>query len=121
MSRIAKRFADLKAAGKKGFVAYISAGDPDLETSFDILKGLPGAGASRRLYAEVHQFNKLPRRVFCRPFADIRQTQSAAARSGEVSTEIPASVTASVCSKWTERAPSTVTSVQPFPTGRTRG
>ncbi len=45
MSRIAKRFADLKATGKKGFVAYISAGDPDLETSFDILKGLPGAGA----------------------------------------------------------------------------
>jgi tryptophan synthase alpha chain len=45
MSRIAKRFADLKAAGRKGFVAYISAGDPDLETSFAILKGLPGAGA----------------------------------------------------------------------------
>ncbi len=45
MSRLAKRFADLKAAGKKGFVSYISAGDPDLETSFDILKGLPGAGA----------------------------------------------------------------------------
>ena len=45
MSRIAKRFADLKAASRKGFVAYISAGDPDLETSFDILKGLPGSGA----------------------------------------------------------------------------
>ena len=45
MSRIAKRFADLKAAGKTGFVAYISAGDPDLETSFKILQGLPGAGA----------------------------------------------------------------------------
>lgn len=45
MSRIAKRFADLKAAGKTGFVAYISAGDPDGETSFKILQGLPGAGA----------------------------------------------------------------------------
>jgi tryptophan synthase alpha chain len=44
MSRLAKRFADLKAAGKTGFVAYISGGDPDPETSFDILKGLPGAG-----------------------------------------------------------------------------
>ena len=44
MSRLAKRFADLKAAGKKGFVSYISAGDPDLETSFSILQGLPGAG-----------------------------------------------------------------------------
>jgi tryptophan synthase alpha chain len=45
VSRLAKRFADLRAAGKKGFVAYISGGDPDLETSFQILKGLPGAGA----------------------------------------------------------------------------
>ena len=45
MSRLEKRFADLKAAGKKGFVAYISAGDPDGETSLEILKGLPGAGA----------------------------------------------------------------------------
>ena len=45
MSRLEKRFADLKAAGKKGFVSYISGGDPDLETSYQILKGLPGAGA----------------------------------------------------------------------------
>ena len=45
MSRLAKSFADLKAADRKGFVAYISAGDPDLETSFAILSGLPGAGA----------------------------------------------------------------------------
>jgi len=45
MSRIAKRFIDLKAAGTTGFVAYISAGDPDAATSFEILKGLPGAGA----------------------------------------------------------------------------
>lgn len=44
MSRLQTRFADLKAAGKKGFVAYISCGDPDIETSFEILKGLPGAG-----------------------------------------------------------------------------
>ncbi len=45
MSRLAKRFADLKAAGKTGFVSYISAGDPEPETSFAILQGLPGAGA----------------------------------------------------------------------------
>ncbi|MCA8930277.1 MAG: tryptophan synthase subunit alpha [Alphaproteobacteria bacterium] len=44
MSRLAKRFADLKSAGRTGFVGYISAGDPDGETSFAILKGLPGAG-----------------------------------------------------------------------------
>jgi tryptophan synthase alpha chain len=45
MSRLAKRFADLKAAGRKGFVAYISAGDPDLETSYAIFSGLPAVGA----------------------------------------------------------------------------
>jgi tryptophan synthase alpha chain len=45
MSRLEKRFAGLKAAGKKGFVAYISGGDPDFDTSLAILKGLPGAGA----------------------------------------------------------------------------
>lgn len=45
MSRIASRFAELKAAGRKAFVPFISAGDPDLETSFAILEKLPGAGA----------------------------------------------------------------------------
>jgi tryptophan synthase alpha chain len=43
--RIAKRFAELKAANRAGFVAFISAGDPNLETSLEILKGLPTAGA----------------------------------------------------------------------------
>lgn len=44
MSRIDAKFADLKAAGKKAFVAYIMAGDPDYETSLELVKGLPGAG-----------------------------------------------------------------------------
>lgn len=44
MSRIDEKFAQLRAARKKAFVAYIMAGDPDFETSLDILKGLPGAG-----------------------------------------------------------------------------
>ena len=30
MNRIDKRFADLRDANKKGFVAYIGAGDPNL-------------------------------------------------------------------------------------------
>jgi tryptophan synthase alpha chain len=42
--RIAKRFAELKAQNRAGFVAFISAGDPDFETSSAILKGLPAAG-----------------------------------------------------------------------------
>ena len=45
MSRIAGRFAELKAVGRKAFVPFLSAGDPDFETSFAILEKLPGAGA----------------------------------------------------------------------------
>ncbi|MEO0751311.1 MAG: tryptophan synthase subunit alpha [Pseudomonadota bacterium] len=44
MSRIDAKFADLQAAGKKAFVAYVMAGDPDYETSLELVKGLPGAG-----------------------------------------------------------------------------
>ena len=43
--RLERRFADLKAEGRAAFVAYVMAGDPDLETALTILKGLPGAGA----------------------------------------------------------------------------
>lgn len=45
MSRIAKRFAELKAANRAGFVAFVAAGDPDYETSLEIVNGLPDAGA----------------------------------------------------------------------------
>ncbi len=44
MTRIDAKFAALKAEGKKAFVSYIMAGDPDLATSLEILKGLPKAG-----------------------------------------------------------------------------
>ena len=44
MTRIDSKFAALKAEGKKAFVAYVMAGDPDYETSMEIVKGLPGAG-----------------------------------------------------------------------------
>ncbi len=43
--RIARRFAALRSAGRAGFVSYVTAGDPDLERSFQILRGLPAAGA----------------------------------------------------------------------------
>ena len=45
MSRIAQRFEDLKRAGRAAFVPFITAGDPDLETSFRILEKLPEMGA----------------------------------------------------------------------------
>ncbi len=44
MSRIDAKFAELKAANKKAFVAYIMAGDPNFDTSLELVKGLPGAG-----------------------------------------------------------------------------
>tara|TARA_R110002073_G_scaffold25168_1_gene83809 strand:- start:296 stop:1120 length:825 start_codon:yes stop_codon:yes gene_type:complete len=43
-TRIDKRFAELKQEGRAAFVAFVTAGDPDFETSLSILKGLPGAG-----------------------------------------------------------------------------
>jgi tryptophan synthase alpha chain len=44
MTRIDDTFARLKAEGKKAFVAYVMAGDPDYETSLEVVKGLPAAG-----------------------------------------------------------------------------
>ena len=44
-TRIAARFAELRAAKRAGFIPFITAGDPDRETSFAILKQLPKAGA----------------------------------------------------------------------------
>jgi len=45
VSRISARFAELKKQNRAGFVAFISAGDPNPEISFEILAGLPKAGA----------------------------------------------------------------------------
>ena len=44
MTRIDQKFAQLRAEGKKAFVAYVMAGDPDYESSLEIVKGLPAAG-----------------------------------------------------------------------------
>ena len=44
MTRIDAKFAALKADGKRAFVAYVMAGDPDYATSLELIKGLPGAG-----------------------------------------------------------------------------
>jgi len=45
MSRIEKRFAALKAEGRAGLVAYLTAGDPDIETSTRLFEGVAAAGA----------------------------------------------------------------------------
>ncbi|MBZ5488082.1 tryptophan synthase subunit alpha [Halomonas aquamarina] len=43
-SRLASRFAALKAENRPGLVSYVTAGDPDMATSQRILNGLPDAG-----------------------------------------------------------------------------
>ncbi len=45
MSRLKDKFAALKKEGRAAFVPFITAGDPDMETSFAILERLPAAGA----------------------------------------------------------------------------
>ncbi|MBE3637915.1 tryptophan synthase subunit alpha [Mangrovicoccus algicola] len=44
MTRIDDTFARLKAEGKKAFVGYVMAGDPDFDASLDLVRGLPAAG-----------------------------------------------------------------------------
>lgn len=46
MSRINKTFQTLKENGRKGFIPYITAGDPDLETTGKLMVELARAGAT---------------------------------------------------------------------------
>jgi tryptophan synthase alpha chain len=45
MSRIAKRFAALREEGRAGLITYLTAGDPDPETSAKLFAGIAAAGA----------------------------------------------------------------------------
>jgi tryptophan synthase alpha chain len=45
VTRIDARFAELKREGRAGLVTFITAGDPDYETSLAIVNALPEAGA----------------------------------------------------------------------------
>jgi len=45
MSRISARFAELKKLNRAAFVPFVTAGDPDAETTAALLAGLPAAGA----------------------------------------------------------------------------
>jgi tryptophan synthase alpha chain len=46
MSHIAEIFDDLKRHGKKGFIPFITAGDPDLDTTKQLMLELASAGAT---------------------------------------------------------------------------
>src|ERR1041384_4070059 len=46
MSRITQAFVDLKHDGKRGFIPFITAGDPNLQTTRDLIVELARAGAT---------------------------------------------------------------------------
>ncbi len=72
-TRVDRKFAALQQQGKKGFVAYLSAGDPNLEDTVDIVLRLEDAGV------DVVELG-LP---FSDPLADGRVNQEAATRALE--------------------------------------
>src|SRR5476651_1476849 len=44
MNRIVDKFAQLKSAGKKGFIVYIGAGDPNLKATCELALAFDKAG-----------------------------------------------------------------------------
>src|SRR5262245_10996654 len=45
MTRIEKKFAQLKSEGRKAFIPYITAGDPSLDVTLTLVPGLEKHGA----------------------------------------------------------------------------
>ena len=43
--RLTARFAKLRAENRAGLITFVTAGDPNFDTSLAIVKGLPVAGA----------------------------------------------------------------------------
>ena len=72
-TRVTQRFERLRKEGKKGFIAYLSAGDPSLEDTVDIVLRLDEAGV------DLIELG-LP---FSDPMADGRVNQEAAVRALE--------------------------------------
>lgn len=70
-SRIDRRFAELRARGEKGFIAYITAGDPTLRATREIVLNLADAGV------DIVELG-IP---FSDPLADGRVNQESAARA----------------------------------------
>lgn len=72
-TRVDRKFAELSKQGKKGFIGYLSAGDPNLEDTVDQVLRLEDAGVDVMELA-------LP---FSDPLADGRVNQEAASRALE--------------------------------------
>lgn len=70
-TRIERKFADLKKAGEKGFIAYITAGDPSMDATEDFVLRLAAAGV------DIVELG-IP---FSDPLADGRVNQESASRA----------------------------------------
>jgi tryptophan synthase alpha chain len=79
-SRITARFAELREQRRAGLVIFLTAGDPDLVTSFELIAGLPAAGAD---LIEVGM-------PFTDPMADGPSIQAAGLRALEAGTNMRA-------------------------------
>ena len=77
--RMTDRFAKLAEENRPAFVTYFMGGDPDMETSLEIMKGLPAAGA------DVIELG-MP---FSDPMADGPSIQAAAKRALEGKQNLP--------------------------------
>ncbi len=77
-TRIDRAFASLKTTGQKGFIAYITAGDPDLKATADIVLRLEEVGV------DIVELG-IP---FSDPLADGRVNQQSATRALESGTTL---------------------------------
>lgn len=80
MTRIEKKFAQLKSEGRKGFIPYITAGDPSLDVTLELVLALDKAGA------DAIEFG-IP---FSDPIADGPVIQRASERALRNSVNLPA-------------------------------
>ncbi len=71
LTRIDRRFQELRQAGRKGFIAFVTAGDPSLDATVDIVLRLEKAGA------DIVELG-IP---FSDPLADGRVNQESAGRA----------------------------------------
>jgi tryptophan synthase alpha chain len=79
MNRIKKTFADLNTQGRAAFSVYLCAGDPDLETTHDLILALEAAGVD---FVELGM-------PFSDPIADGPVIQAAGQRALERGTTLP--------------------------------
>lgn len=82
MSRIADKFASLKASGQSALVCFVTAGDPDVETTRRIVLELERAGA------DIVELG-IP---FSDPIADGPSIQAASMRALEAGANVPATL-----------------------------